>query len=72
MKAFTNKTRIEAVVFAELWQIVPFASAAANLALPMDSQGDPAAIAPRGCNAGIDVLSFAFSRLDGFRPALLM
>jgi hypothetical protein len=30
MKAFTCKTHIEAVVFAELRQIVPLASAAAN------------------------------------------
>jgi hypothetical protein len=72
MKAFTAKTHLGPVVFAGLWQIVPLASAAANPTRPVDSQDDPATSAPRGCNAGVDVLSFVFPRLDGFRPALSM
>jgi hypothetical protein len=72
MKAFTVKTRLEAVVFAELWQIVPLASAAANPTLTDDSQDDQETTAPRGCNARLDVISFVFPRLDGFRPARSM
>jgi hypothetical protein len=56
MKAFTVKTHIEAVVFVEFRQIVPLSSAAAN---------PTRAVAM----TGLDVLSFRFLRLDGFRPA---